>query len=139
MREILFRGKVAGGDWVYGFPFINEEEGITRSCEKEWRFPVHYILENENKIGMRRHVVILETISQYIGMNDIKGNKIFEGDVVKAKDLYQELFVIEYGDYSFGLHDGKNGVVGEWVDYDELEIIGNIFDNPELLGVKLYR
>ena len=73
-------------------------------------------------------------IEQFTGVYDKNGKEIYEGDVLKNPD-YEEAFVVEY-------HEGMAGYIG-WGDDkiagcylitgDEIEIIGNIHENPELL------
>ena len=135
MREILFRGKrTDNGEWVEGF----------------------YLYTNENTqpviIDMEccSNVIIPETIGQYTGMTDKNGKKIFEGDIVRLTDEHNEMewtavvvFGNPNGDYSWGWQlsaieeFGGNKDILLWVDMEEsgayCEVIGNIYDNPELM------
>lgn len=129
MREILFRGKDEGTKkWVQGYYL----KGATRHC-------IVYSLAN-----YPRYDVIPETVGQYTGLTDVSGNKIFEGDihcnennnkkfVVKFGHFYdEELLDDMYGWYmedNWGNRFGLNGS-----EYEYANIIGNIYDNPELLG-----
>lgn len=125
MREILFRGKTHDGEWVYG-DLVQKAEGSFCWCG--------IMLQN---IG-ETQTVIPETIGQYTGLT-ANGTKIFEGDIVKGKDNLERNLEVS------GYIDHKNGsfvIVGDlmthyrWLDY-ELEVIGNIHDNPELLRQSL--
>ena len=118
MREILFRGKTQEHTrWIYGD--LNHymcDDGV-------------FIAEN----GHSMHRVLKETVGQYTGLTDKNGNKVFEGDIVyvcyKGKN---GAIVFKHGMY---LIDG-NGFCIDFILTDrdkELEIIGNIHDNPELL------
>ncbi len=123
MRKIIFRGKsVKSGEWVTGHycncSLLDGDKNKTG----------HYIVEYPNKY----HEVYTETIGEYIGLKDVNGNKIFEADIVKCYDIIgvvkiKNCFCIQwknnFGGVSMMPLNGKN----------TLEIIGNIYDNPELL------
>ena len=124
MREILFRGKrIDNGEWVQGNLFIpDREDAPTEIC----------IGTNIVRIT---YDVVPETVGQHTGLTDKNGKKIFEGDIVRGTDA------IHRGREVYGYIDHKNGsfvIVGDlmthyrWLDYN-VEIIGNIHDNPELL------
>ena len=98
--------------------------------------------------------VIPETVGEYIGLVDKNGNKIFEGNIL-AQQIYGEyclLGVVKYGEGTFdsgyyrytgffyehpanGSHDHTAITQSEWVD-DVVEVIGNIYDNKNLLEEK---
>lgn len=159
MREILFRGKrVDNGEWVVGslikdvfyhvgdpnsIPYILSVEGIEYDCWEDF----------DDEHGL--YEVIPETVREYTGLKDKKGNKIFEGDILRS-DNYPFNFdgfdnyyakVVWFSDSpAFGIVTCKNpksSVNGlsdgntDFIEENELssfEIIGNIHDNPELLG-----
>lgn len=118
MREILFRGmRLGNGEWVYGYLFRIWDEA--------------YILwGTTNGIpGMIK--VDPSTVGQYTGLTDKNGEKIFEGDVITISSAFMT-GIVEYHDCGFEVREND---VYEclWYDSDELEVIGNIHDNPELL------
>lgn len=81
-------------------------------------------------------------LMQYTGLKDINGKEIYEGDIVKipndetlygynAGEKYQVYFA--YGGFRLKPKYDKNAK-GFWLEDDnELEVIGNIYENPELL------
>ena len=123
MREILFRAKVKEepNDWV---------EGYLSKCERE------FIISNDDGLGV---FINPDTICQYTGLTDKNGNKIWENDILFAKEPYIPTcpFSIRYNQETIsyvGLYDGFGK---EFELSKELlsccEVIGNIFDNPKLL------
>ena len=125
MREILFRGKrTDNGEWVYG--------NLVRGCDEKYA----YIVEFGNKELCRNYINVKpDTIGQYTGLNDIYGVKVFEGDIVK-RFWFGKMCIYQIG-YDNGLASfiGRAGMKFTTFDYDseEFEVIGNIYDNPELI------
>ena len=142
MREILFRGKrTDNGEWVYG------NYAFTDNNSKQ-----HFIFQNKAfEIG-----VIPETVGQYTGLTDKNGKKIFEGDIIKSDNgRISAISVVLYGKFEpkhfydlieryvrprpteklYGLF--AKSTKGEEMLLSEcshlIEVIGNIYDNPELL------
>ena len=119
MREILFRGKRENGEWLEGY------------YEKYGKF--HRIIVNDTCISVP-HTVIPETVGQYIGITDDNGTKIFEGDVVDILTENEEIGVVCWDEAGFIVN--ANGFVLDFQNHlhgSEVEVIGNIHDNPELL------
>ena len=123
MREILFRGKSEdNGEWVYGY----------YACIKKH----HYILTGKlNLIGavnFEHYLVIPETVGQYTGLKDKNGKKIFEGDILRDDDN-EENGVVEFIDGEFYVVFGNVETHGIYDIACCCYVIGNIYDNPELL------
>ena len=139
MREILFRAKAKcdpgrgcrttykKGNWIYGL--------ITSLCDG-----VFATMKNTD--GMDGIDVDQSTIGQYTGLNDTKCNKIFEGDILQVNcncHGYEIGRVRIYYKFAMYLCD----VIYGDIDFDtlgmldanyQLKVIGNIYDNPELLS-----
>lgn len=137
MREILFRGKRTDtGKWVEGDLLHNRIDGQ----ENERRLGDIYFTQGEEIHGTAVYNVIPETIGQYTGLTDRNGKRIFEGDIVKFGDI---LGIINYGTGCYCVKTNKPDwrarnnpaidiVINEYPN--EIEIIGNIHDNPDLLN-----
>ena len=119
MREILFRGKrVDSGELVYGW--------LCRVGDKYAN-----IVEKDTEV---LYSVSTKTIGQYTGLIDKNGRKIFEGDIVDCLEFYGEVYYDPEG--CFDLRDNTPEMCGGFIgDYNSLEVVGNIYDNPELLEV----
>ena len=127
MREIIFRAKrTDGSEWCRGFYIV---EGSKRMSTRD---TIHLIVSIEHK-----DVVDQETVGQYIGIDDRNGIQIFEGDIVKIISD-DELAIIEYNtsEAIFEVKYISNNIVVNFSDYlwgRDVEIVGNIHDNPEIL------
>lgn len=124
-REILFRGKrMDNGEWVEGY-YSPVNIPITGNMG-------HFI----NVGGYRAVEIDPETVSQFTGLTDRNGTKIFEGDIIKYFDDW--IGKIEYDSDSalfvVSFVDGDDDNFGR-VSCGDCEVIGNIYDNPELLEV----
>ena len=120
MREIEFRGKlINGGKWSYG-----------NLCIKKTGTAI--ITPDDTPIGVYGKVTS-DTIGQYTGLKDKNGKKIFEGDIVKA--FYYETEVIGKIEFIYGTFALTNSGISDnqLFIFEKLEVIGNIWDNPELL------
>ena len=126
MREIEFRGKsiikignIKIGEWVYG--------GISINYDRVWIDTPYY----------GQVAVNPETIGQYTGLKDKNGKKIFEGDIFSLGDK-KILYIVEWIDNGFeGRQSGNSSTVGLTYWNRDIEVIGNIYDNPELLKEEL--
>ena len=136
MREILFRGKMDNGEWVYGSFCMDALEQFNGLCGIDGFIRLY----DKAKGKMQTYEVDRETIGQYTGLKDKDGKRIFEGDIVKTSDITHE-GVIQIPGESFEIAMRKGCwvmVAGEDWDFLEtnhecIEVIGNIHDNPEML------
>lgn len=126
MRDIIFRGnRVDNGEWVIGVyvPHWGTIETVATTGHDD------------------SHIVRLDSVGQYTGLTDKNGKRIFEGDIVSvpmALNLGQKL------EPMIGFIEWLNGAFSvTWKDADygrhfagyleDIEVIGNIYDNQELL------
>lgn len=130
MREIKFRGKcLDNGEWVYGF---YRQYPIYKSCGTCIDHLNHFI-----DTDGRSEFIDPATVGQYTGLKDKNGKEIYEGDSVNVwfgSDSVTMQVIFEIGGWKIKeafdetLHD-----LSYYVECDDVEIIGNIHDNPELL------
>jgi hypothetical protein len=73
-----------------------------------------------------------EIIMQYTGLKDKNDKEIYDGDVVKADNMFPSEVIFEYGTFRF--KGGSPSIVEDWHYYSDFEVIGNKYQNPELLG-----
>lgn len=135
MREILFRGK-CGREWSEGC--------LIKRGDTYCIYPQGKVCEGENcsMTMMVWHEVNPETIGQFTGLTDKNGKKIFEGDILYIKAshgiecvvgnaiVYYDKELFQYRVRStkpFGI------IYCDFTHIDRFEVIGNIYDNPELL------
>jgi uncharacterized phage protein (TIGR01671 family) len=159
MREILFRGKrTNNGEWVEGF-YSQIVECVLPPYKGEL-YGKLVTLENRHKYLIRETIrtltnalcdVIPETVGQFTGLYDKNGKKIFEGDIVRADDY---IFSIKYGKCGGTPNTYNYGYMGFYLEaasegtklcaiyglrddicyFTDISVIGNIYDNPELLA-----
>lgn len=129
MREILFRGKgthgLNAGDWIYGY-YVKDFWKPSHSG--------HGILPIDEERGGYCEVDP-KTVGQYTGLTDKNGRKIFEGDIIKYED---EIGYVVYSTGCYCVQDihSQNKPAIDIVIHNSrnnLEVVGNIHDNPELL------
>lgn len=162
MREILFRGfhpdengkeKVfVNGEWVKGMwvkgYYYNAIDSvklqINKTVEKRYYIAREYTYEQHPYGALSpTYLVIPETVGQFIGWLDKKGNKVFEGDILEAcydkehpTNTYRSLVMQK--ECAWGIY---NEIYDEFDVLDSFQqdynvFIGNIHSNPELLEGK---
>ena len=125
----LFRGKrIDNSEWVYGLPSYDEDGEIEE-------------IEVWSEDDINFYSVDPSTVCQCTGLKDKNGKLIWENDICDRKEPYPEIVKYCNGDwtldYSYAIHKESGGCYCNLGFYTEerkcVEVIGNIFDNPELL------
>ena len=135
MREILFRGKRKDtGEWIYGH--LHKMDGYGTGYTE-------YGIQVQDISTSRPWSVLVDpaTVGQWTGLTDKNGEKIFEGDIVRARDdVFGSPFCngivgkVVYEEAAFFI-ETQNVIDSQYL-YNECavyEVIGNIYDNPELM------
>ena len=127
MRTVKFRGKrLANGEWIYG----SLCQGATRSA---------ILVIRGDKVTFDSKEVFHDTVGQSTLINDEDGVEIYEGDILE-NDVGVRMLVAwnqEVGAFCLKAF-GQLGIkpVGEMLEWYRMKIIGNIYDDPELLDWK---
>lgn len=128
MRDIKFRGKCEIGEdviWVYG-DLLQPTDLLDI-----------YEISDCDSIDGSRYEVDRNTIGQYTGLKDKNGKEIYEGDIIQYEDIQKG--VVEYSEqYAQFILKETGNIADEYEALGEFNIkvfkvIGNIYDNPELL------
>lgn len=141
MRENLFRGKrLDNGEWVYG------------ACGNHTHLDAMiidrpYLTQDNDLAALGFWAVDPSTVGRYTGLTDRNDVKIFEGDIVKFKHggefdkrgVYFRNYAVEFVNtfVTYGLRLRNRGIHFQFKQatstMHDVEVIGNIHDNPELL------
>lgn len=130
MREIIFRGKLPSGAWVYG-DLRQYPSGAKAIKSTDFTS----LMEVDPR-----------TVGQYTGLADKNGTKIFEGDIIERnftltrgpikETREKQVGYVDYDCITGGyLIRGACNLRRQWKG-DTIEVIGSVYDNPELLEVR---
>lgn len=138
MREIKFRAKHYG-KWVYGIGIIPVEV----NCKFIGKYEMIQSVEYDELDGFaplyESEEINIKTLGQYTELKDKDGVEIYEGDIVNC---YDRNFIVEFrkergGFFPFACGDGcgccEDEVISSYGLETSAKVIGNIYDNPELL------
>ena len=135
MREILFRGKRKDNcKWVEGY--LHKRDGLGTGYTE-------FAIQVQESSASRpwSYTAIPETVGQYTGMTDKNGKRIFEGDIIRCGG--KVVGVVNYHDCCFCVrfimkdHANRSNPAMDIIENEypnDIEVIGNIHDNPELIA-----
>lgn len=124
MREILFKAKrLDDGKWIEGY-YQKRFDSIGKLQ--------HLIFHCESSLVWEYAEIDPDTLCEFTGLTDFFGNKIFEHDIVEERTGTYRKFKITYDKDAFCI-DGHDIMLRIRNAQDKIKIIGNIFDNSELL------
>ncbi len=140
MREIKFRGKrIDNNEWIYGYLIYDYDMADDY---------VPFIIWKDEKYlgGSGEEQIIEHTIGQYTGLKDKNGKEIYEGDIIQHLYEYSDItdrYLVDWDEeelrYVFQNLSNRNNFCALEDMYDDyygnyaIEVIGNIYDNLELL------
>ena len=129
MREIKFRGKSMGNHWVYGLLTTKKIRNSSR---------IDFAIATEDYSLANTIPINENTIGQFTGFKDIDDKKIFEGDILQTDSgRIGIVYIARSGIWACEFQDEtriEKIKVVELLELADCKIIGNIHDNPELLG-----
>nr|DAO63473.1 MAG TPA: YopX protein [Caudoviricetes sp.] len=135
MREILFKAKrICDGEWVEGY-YLRDRYHIGGK-------DIIFYRKDSDRFTVYTDIIDPETLCQFTGLYDRNGKKIWENDIFQCADetMVTQKDLIEYNETHASFvrlrNTKKLGLQYLWIDEaicNHGEVIGNIFDNPELL------
>lgn len=154
MREILFKAKrIDNGEWVEGY-YLRDQYHIGGK-------DIIFYRKDSDRFTVYTNIIDIETLCQFTGLCDKNGKKIWENDILMGHGNQEDLAKAVFGE--FGVRDVETGSIvdevsgwhyeviptdeisrcepfcwsmpltEDYIDRCEMEVVGNIFDNKELL------
>lgn len=129
-REIKFRGRLKSSkNWHYGYVLFNHDRTKAQIMQPLVLDNMYFPIQTFN--------VDIETIGQFTGLYDKNGKEIYEGDIVLQQGYHGNkipmLVRFENGAFIVGYHDGSSTRRRPMLLNNKCEVIGNIYDNKDLL------
>ena len=154
MRSIKFRGKrIDNGEWVYGMPYSFKPfwdkppygKPYILMFNPEWDLEAQFNYLKDpvafSHLADSIWKIIPESVGQYIGQKDEKSKEVYKGDIIRytipediPKDERKIRKVIWDEDMCAFQARTLDGKFQCFFHSEQFEIVGNITDNPELLG-----
>lgn len=154
MREILFKAKrIDNGEWVEGY-YLRDQYHIGGK-------DIIFYRKDSDRFTVYTNIIDIETLCQFTGLCDKNGKRIWENDILMCRGNSEDLVKAAFGE--FGVRNIETGSIVDkvigwyyeiiptdaisrcepfcwpmplteyYIDRCEMEVVGNIFDNKELL------
>ena len=145
MRTIKYRGKTKNGEWLYGDHLQVANEVFIAPSDGDWFDFIPWSRNNVFHLPAAKYAVIPETVGQFTGLLDKNGKDIYEGDIMRIPETEFNIEIIGVVEFDRGSYvvrsffSGTNSSLAWAVRERQLGerrsvVIGNIYDNPELLN-----
>jgi hypothetical protein len=117
MKITKFRGFSLKGYWCFGYYFYSELK------------QKHFIIGESKDYGYQEEEVYSDSVGQYTNLDDKNGKEIYDGDIIEFgwQNKRRSLVTFEKGCFM-----QKTNIL--YIGHSECEVIGNIFENPELIN-----
>lgn len=135
MRNIKLRGKRTDGQgWICGYLRQTGHQDIEKATGQYIKTEKYYQIQDDK---YNSQFVVEETVGQFTGLKDKNGKEIYEGDIVKVftnKEWRIGKIIYEHSGFTIDVTNNKDLKYGRTNIIESLtEVIGNIYDNYELL------
>lgn len=128
-KIIKFRGLDSLGNWVFGIPQTSTTLHLTLDCIAQY-------FTEQRKYGRQNVTVNPETVGQFTGLTDKNGIEIYYGDILKT--VTGKLMVVDWSENFASFVLNRSGWAfshwfGESCNPEDCEVVGNKYQNPDLL------
>ncbi len=140
-RKTQFRGqRKDNGELVYGYYLMYP---VNKNPINDNHYIINYEWSDDFGYADKRYQVLPQTVTQYVGTNDIDGNPIYEGDIIQYicngilqyREVYWDESIVSF--LSRNTHFKDDLTLGfSWMKLNgSIKVIGNIFQHPELVNI----
>ena len=132
-RVNKYRG-LHNNEWVYGYYAVIGKRSVIIKSNSESYYSVDENLQKRS--GNEIVDIKADTVGQYIGVDDKNGKEIYEGDIVKVIEDFEEIYVVEWDEDIARYVLAQNGAtMCDFGDIygDDMEVVGNVYENADLL------
>ena len=140
MREIMFKAKrLDNGEWAYGYGVIIADDFCVLDKRDELYIQRPYTFRNNTHwFELCGIMCDTNTLSQFTGLHDKNGKKIYEGDIIHAEDYpWVANYVVKWdvigARFIFVSTESGGYLTPRDFNFEYIEVVGNTIDNPEMI------